>query len=203
MTTKAKLLRAAAVTFADRGYRAATVREICRRARVNLAAVNYHFGGKQGLYREVFADLFKATARHDLLGTPPADLSRSGWQQFLRDWVRTMVASTTRPPPLEALKLRLFSREMIDPSENFPELYEVYMAPRIEVLKRGFAAVLPGRPSPQTLLIHIYAVLGQGLFYCQHRPLVAATKPRLKFAPGVVAQIAEVIIGNALRGRTK
>ena len=39
--------------FADRGYHAATIREICDAAGANIAAVNYHFGDKLALYTEV------------------------------------------------------------------------------------------------------------------------------------------------------
>ena len=51
--TRDKLLDAAGPVFAEKGYYAATVREICARARANVAAVNYHFGDKLGLYTEV------------------------------------------------------------------------------------------------------------------------------------------------------
>jgi len=51
--TRDKLIEAAGHVFAERGYRAATIREICRRAGANVAAVNYTFGDKMGLYTEV------------------------------------------------------------------------------------------------------------------------------------------------------
>ena len=51
--TRDKLIEAAGSVFAERGYRAATIREICRRAGANVAAVNYTFGDKMGLYTEV------------------------------------------------------------------------------------------------------------------------------------------------------
>ena len=51
--TRARLLYAAARLFAERGYARVTVRDICKKARANVAAVNYHFGGKDGLYRAV------------------------------------------------------------------------------------------------------------------------------------------------------
>src|SRR5580765_5757895 len=51
--TRDKLIDAAGHVFAERGYRAATIREICRRAGANVAAVNYTFGDKMGLYTEV------------------------------------------------------------------------------------------------------------------------------------------------------
>jgi AcrR family transcriptional regulator len=47
--TREALLEAAAQVFAELGFRAATVREICQRARANIASVNYHFGDKENL----------------------------------------------------------------------------------------------------------------------------------------------------------
>ena len=45
-------MEAAAREFAEKGYDDATVRDVCRRAKANVAAVNYHFGGKAALHVE-------------------------------------------------------------------------------------------------------------------------------------------------------
>src|ERR1700686_5689829 len=58
--TRHKLIEAAGQVFAERGYRAATIREICRRAGANVAAVNYTFGDKMGLYTEVLRHSVRA-----------------------------------------------------------------------------------------------------------------------------------------------
>ncbi len=52
--TRWKLLQAATEVFAEVGYHAATTREICKRAGVNLASIHYYYGDKAELYREVF-----------------------------------------------------------------------------------------------------------------------------------------------------
>src|SRR5476651_1320248 len=53
--TRRQLLESAGEVFAEVGFRDATVREICRRAGANIAAINYHFGDKETLYAEVLS----------------------------------------------------------------------------------------------------------------------------------------------------
>ena len=52
--------------FADRGYEETSIRAIVAKARVNQAAINYHFGGKDGLYREVLRAAIRALTEHQL-----------------------------------------------------------------------------------------------------------------------------------------
>jgi TetR/AcrR family transcriptional regulator, regulator of cefoperazone and chloramphenicol sensitivity len=51
--TRDRLLEAGTQLFAERGFRNVTVRDICAAASANVAAINYHFAGKEGLYLEV------------------------------------------------------------------------------------------------------------------------------------------------------
>src|SRR5262245_7344328 len=53
--TRQRLVEAAATLFADRGFEHVTVREICKVSSANVAAINYHFGDKAGLYRAVIS----------------------------------------------------------------------------------------------------------------------------------------------------
>ena len=56
--TRGKLLAAAGEIFAEKGFRDATIAEICLRAGTNVAAVNYHFGSKEALYIEAWRQAF-------------------------------------------------------------------------------------------------------------------------------------------------
>lgn len=57
-----RILAAAAVEFAARGYAGARVDRIARRARVNKAMLYYHFGSKQQLYRDLLRSTFAEAA---------------------------------------------------------------------------------------------------------------------------------------------
>ena len=56
--TRERLLESAGEVFAEQGFRRATVRQICDRAKANVAAINYHFGDKMGLYAAVMNHWF-------------------------------------------------------------------------------------------------------------------------------------------------
>jgi TetR/AcrR family transcriptional regulator, regulator of cefoperazone and chloramphenicol sensitivity len=66
--TRESLLRAASDIFAEKGFRDATIAEISERAGTNIAAVNYHFGDKETLYREAWRQ-----SLHDSLKAYPID----------------------------------------------------------------------------------------------------------------------------------
>jgi AcrR family transcriptional regulator len=61
--TAKSLLAAASEVFAEKGYRDATIAEICEQARANIAAVNYHFGDKETLYIETWRYCFSESIK--------------------------------------------------------------------------------------------------------------------------------------------
>src|ERR1700749_925116 len=85
VATREHLLEAAGEVFAEVGFRAATVRQICQRAGANIAAVNYHFGDKEELYRALLKDSYRAAiAKYPPdFGLPP----RATPEQRLRAFV--------------------------------------------------------------------------------------------------------------------
>ena len=64
--TRDRILKAAERLFAEHGYDETSVRAIVAKARVNQAAINYHFAGKDGLYREVLRTAIHALTEQQI-----------------------------------------------------------------------------------------------------------------------------------------
>ena len=84
INVREKLLEVAGPVFSEKGFEKATVREICQKADVNLASVNYYFGDKEQLYLEVIClakqmGVSRAPLPEWTETTPP--------EQKLEDWV--------------------------------------------------------------------------------------------------------------------
>jgi len=92
--TRGRLLDAAGEVFALKGFADATIREICRKAQANIAAVNYHFGDKQRLYAAVFAYLRLQADE----GSGPPDTGAGGSaEDRLRGFIRQFLRSLLGP----------------------------------------------------------------------------------------------------------
>jgi TetR/AcrR family transcriptional regulator len=66
-TSKTAILNAAEALFADKGYEATSLQEICDRAGVTRGLPTYFFGSKEGLYRAVLERTFAMSMTHELL----------------------------------------------------------------------------------------------------------------------------------------
>jgi TetR/AcrR family transcriptional regulator, regulator of cefoperazone and chloramphenicol sensitivity len=136
--TRDRLLKTAEAMFADRGFKRVTVREICRAARANIAAVNYHFGDKLGLYRNVLQTATQSMhhltdeARAAGAGQPADEKLR----RYLRIFLHRLLA-----PGHEAM-YRLIQREMQDPTPVLDEVVEHGVRPRIVYLSEIVADII-------------------------------------------------------------
>ena len=76
--TRNSIMKAAVALFAERGYDGTSIRAIVSKARVNQAAINYHFKGKEGLYFEVLKVAFEGyrvfVRSREQLAQPPFNL---------------------------------------------------------------------------------------------------------------------------------
>lgn len=170
MDTKEKIILAAAEEFSKLGYHGATTRHICERAEVNIAAVNYHFSTKEALYKHVIEYLFQKTG--EVLSETVAVVSEAEWRQAIYDWIVYIITTTTDSASLNAWKHRILFREMLDPSDAFPEFFEKYFKPHFASLEYSIRCGLPDGVSRDEVYIVIFSILSQCLFYFQNKLIV-------------------------------
>lgn len=137
--TRARLLTTATRLFAAHGFKKVTVREICREAGANVASVNYHFGDKLGLYREVLGtaiEIMRGTtdaARQAGDGQTPEAQLRSYIHVFLR-----RVIGGGRDSWIH----QLMSQEIADPTPALDLVADQVIRPRLAYLAEIVATIM-------------------------------------------------------------
>lgn len=143
--TRERLLDAAEALFARRGYAATSVRDITTAADSNLAAVNYHFGGKHNLYREVVLRRLRAIRAQRLAALEQAAAARPAAGDLpatLRIFAEAFLAPV-RDLPVEDRPLRLLLREVVDPQLPQDVLDTELVVPVRQRLTSAIAAAAP------------------------------------------------------------
>ena len=142
--TRQRLIDAAATLFADHGFENVTVREICKASNANVAAVNYHFGDKAGLYRAVVTLAIKVMLETNELSQRAGDgLSP---EDQIREFIRVFVRRLTGEGPNNWIH-RLMAREMEHPTEALEQVMTQVVKPRLEYLGGVVATIMGLGPS--------------------------------------------------------
>lgn len=187
--TRDKLLEAAGQVFAERGYRAATIREICRRAGANVAAVNYTFGDKMGLYTEVLRHSVRAAKTAAMSAALDTSLSP---EQTIRGVIRarlTSLCNDARPD----WAIRLVMHEFSHPTPAMGRVVDEAMRPIHDSVRRAVGKIIGLPPDHETTRLSVNSIVGQILFYTFSRPVLAHLQPELKLTPDQLDRIAEHI----------
>jgi len=193
--TRARLLKAAEELFGERGFKKVTVREICHAAKANVAAVNYHFGDKAGLYREVLQsaiDRMRATndsAREEGKGRPP--------EEQLRRYLGIFLARILSPGS-EGIH-RLITREVNDPTPAFDALVEQGLRPRIEYLSGLVAEIMKCDRKDPRVLRCVGSIQSQAFTYLKN-PIATRLGFTFKPTPQFIEQAADHIATFSIAG---
>jgi AcrR family transcriptional regulator len=190
--TKQRLVEAAEIEFAAHGFEGASVRAITRRAETGIAAVNYHFGGKDRLYAEAVKFAHSGCTAglsmpHWPNGTPPA--------QKLRDFVRALMGRMLEVPRASAMQL--MTRELVHPTPAGAEAVEAYIRPMAQVLRDVLVELLPDLP-PERIYLVGFSVVGQCLYYRQNRAVAAVLMGEENFRRLTADQLAEHVAAFTL-----
>lgn len=167
--TRERLLIAAGKTFAEKGFRGATVREICRRARVNVAAVNYYFGDKQRLYIESVKRAHRLRVQQVPLPAWPPGFTA---EQKLRGFIRTLLVRMVGDFG-PAWHMQLMMRELFQPTEAVAELVRDFIRPQFAVLLEILSDLLPPGVSEKRKHLIAFSIIGQCLHYRVAKPLIS------------------------------
>jgi AcrR family transcriptional regulator len=188
--TRAALLEAAGEVFAERGYHAATVRDICRRAGANVAAVNYHFGDKERLYVEVLRHaLARANARHPFDGgTDPAAPAPERLRAFVYHFLGRFLDTDSH-----AWFGRLMAKEMIDPSPALDLMILERIRPMAEQLAVIVRAIVGPDCPEESLRLCGFSIVSQCLFYNHCRSVVTRLSPDQPLSPAPLDHLADHI----------
>ncbi len=192
--TREKLLDTAGRIFADRGYQAATVREICDAAGENVAAIHYHFGDKLGLYTQVVQQSMQAAEIEGIRNALNLD---SAPQDVLRAVIRARLRSIERGDRPD-WHFRILVHEMAQPTPVLRQLVNEVGTPlfqRLLILIGGMIGLPPENDKTRMCAL---SVIGQILAYIFAAPLLAGVWPELKMTPEQVDRIADHIADFSL-----
>jgi TetR/AcrR family transcriptional regulator, regulator of cefoperazone and chloramphenicol sensitivity len=193
-----RLLAAASEEFARRGFSNARIRSIVDAARVNLAAVNYYFGGKAGLYRATLAYLAAEMPR---AGLPRAVRGRKPEERLERRVFAILerFIGASRPSPLG----RILAYEAMDPTGSLESLLEDTMRPELKRL-HAILREIAGREVDDAKLTHAaLGILGQCVLYLYAGPAIERISPSLGHGDDtcrfLAAQITDFSLGGVER----
>jgi AcrR family transcriptional regulator len=190
--TRTKLLDSAGQVFAERGFQAATVREICARAGVNIALINYHFGDKEKLYAEVL--------RHSMGSTEPELRAlESGLppEAVFREVVRANMLRICRPGR-PSWHFQLMVHEMAHPTAAMSELIDETMRPIYGRFRAVIAELLGLPPDHEKTRFCAHSVIAQIVHYVHARKLNAQIWPELELNQERLEEIATHIADFSL-----
>ena len=174
--TRRRLLQAAGAVFAEQGFRRATVREICSRAGANIAAINYHYRDKEGLYAEVMQSGVVVALRKypPDMGLEPGRAAPA--EQRLHAFVRSLLYRLLDEGP-DSWHGKLMLWEMIEPTGALDKLLQETIRPLYLRLEGLVTELLGAAATPERVRMGVVSTLGQCMVYRTMQPLLARVQP--------------------------
>src|SRR6266851_2025647 len=167
--TRQRVLEAAGPIFAEKGFKATNVREICEQAGANIGAVNYYFRSKEQLYIETVRYAYQSCAASvPMPDWPVATPAR----ERLRDFVRVFLSRLlTQQRP--AWHTGLIMREVSNPTPGAcSEFVANFVRPTFETLLGILRDLLPDDVPMEERRLIATSIVGQCLHYHHARHVI-------------------------------
>jgi TetR/AcrR family transcriptional regulator, regulator of cefoperazone and chloramphenicol sensitivity len=197
--TGERLLETAIDIFGKHGYEAATTRMITSQAKVNISAIPYYFGGKEGLYRAVIShiveiiqretgDIAKTIKNTSFQGESGRLLALKTLQDFLERMISFLVGSS------QGQRIsRIVLREQMYPSNAYDLVFAGFMEPSLNALTKLITIAGKERDERRAKLRAI-SIIGQVLVFRVARETVIRALDIEEYSEQELQQIREIII---------
>lgn len=195
--TPGNILETASRIFAERGYRAVRLKDIVEAARVNGAAVNYHFGNKEQLYREVVRH--NLAMREQLAPIDEPEDRRLPPELRLRRFIRALMVQLL-DDRIPSVMSRLMLWEAVDPTPAFDEAVHHLPKRQLKILDEIIGSIAGKRLSRTAVRRCSISILGQCVFYRYAKAVLEHIDPHLKFSPRKVGAIAGHVYRFSIAG---
>jgi len=188
-----RLLDAALVLFAEKGFAKTSTREIAHAAQVNVASISYYFGDKAGLYRAVF---------QDPRSNPGPDLALlSAQTTSLEAVLRAVVQGFTEPlkqGDLVQCCMRLHFREMLEPTGVWQDEINNTIRPLHTALANALCTQLGVDEADDDIHRLAFSITGLGLMVQVSTDCTTVLRPTLLATPEAVDCYADRLVAYAL-----
>jgi AcrR family transcriptional regulator len=195
--TRRGLVDAATAVFAQHGFSGGSVRLITTKAKANQAAITYHFGGKEGLYREVLIAARDAFEKMGLLDEEGArTLPREeALRLFLRQYLLPLVKRNQF-----SRYLRIFAWETLSPTAVALKLSAERPFPMVVLSSRIVERFLPAGTSRRDGLVATLWLASQPMTFVRNAELLSREPFNLSFDAASVDELVETLAGLCLGG---
>jgi AcrR family transcriptional regulator len=154
--TRSRILHSACELFAEKGYHAARVADICKRAGANVAAVNYYFGDKASLYMEAWQEAFKKYALPKLPDSATM-LPEERLQIYICSLMQIYMA-----PETQGQFTRLYLMELVNPTGLIEKnMWHDLIEPRRQILLGIIRKLMETEVTDETVLFCEMSIISQ------------------------------------------
>ncbi len=195
--TRNQIMEAAGNLFAAKGLEKTSTREITDAAGTNVASVNYHFGSKENLFKEVVRARARACQQDRMEVLEGCRAGGEDFAQTLRAFVRVHVGMITGTDGSGA-DVAIFFRELSNPGPGFDIILEEMIRPTHKVLVELFTENVPGMTEEKATL-SIFSLMGQMMHVVRGGKIIPRLLER-KLDEGLVDKICDHIVDYSLWG---
>lgn len=202
LSTREKIIEAAIEVFGANGFKGSTIRVIADLAEVNVAAVNYHFGGKKKLYGEVVETVFsRGFSRYPSISSDNFETALTVEKRlfnFIKGAVYRLVSRDGWGGFSGAGKIVV--KEMLEPTEAFDVIVDRYIRPHKAALVLIVKELAGDNVPEKDLLFCSMSILGQCINYASGKNIIGRVMPEGLEVEDHIDEIVEHVYMFSLGG---